>query len=120
MFTKIRIGNIEYRETRYLDGKGTYEEIVRWFPNGYYGKRESMLNDGYVENGNGSLTKENFTVDGSCFENPETCCSVATIIWNNSHDEFDVKSVGTRAFDLDETDRKNFMKTLRLIEETNA
>ena len=118
--TKIRIGNIEYRESMHLDGTGTYEEIIRWFSNPYYNRKESMLKDGYSENPDGSVTKGSATISDSCFEYDENCVSIATILWNKTHDEFDVKSVGLRAFELNEADHKNLMRTLKLIGETNA
>ena len=118
--TRIRIGNVEYRETVRLDGNGTYEEIVRWFPNRHYGKRKSMLEDGYRENPDGSVTKGQTTVGRSCFDSPESCCSIAQIVWNRAHDEFDVMSVGLRAFELDGEDKENLMRTLKMIGETNG
>lgn len=118
--TRIRIGNIEYRESRFLDGTGTYEEIVRWLSNGYYGKYDMMLNDGWRKTSDGSLSRGNTTIDSSCFIHQESCISIATILWNNSHDEFDVKSVGLRAFELKENDQRDFLRVLKLIGETNA
>lgn len=118
--TKIRIGNLEYREAKCLNGTGTYEEVVKWFPNEYYGKYDTMLNDGWRRTSDGSLTKGSTTIDSSCFTHPESCISIATILWNHSHDEFDVKSVGLRAFELKEDDQRDFLLVLKLIGETNA
>jgi len=120
MPARIRIGNIEYCESKRPNGTGTYEEIVLLYPNKYFGKKESMLKDGYSENTDGSLTKGNTTISASCFAVQECRCLIATIVWNKSHDEFDVNSVGTRAFKLDDTNTKNFKRTLELIEEMNA
>jgi hypothetical protein len=117
--TRIRIGNIEYRETAYLNATGTYEEIVLWSPNSYYGNKEMYLKNGFTENSDGSITKGSSTIDSSCFLNPESCISICTILWNKAHDEFDVKSVGVRAFTLSQNDRKNLMRILKLIGETN-
>ena len=64
---RIRIDNIECRNSY-----GRYE-IVKWYPNKYYGSEESMIEEGYerivYDNGGWALRKDCFTIHGSCFVN---------------------------------------------------
>ena len=113
----IKIGNIEYHEVKY--GKDRYEEIVKWYPNEYYNSQESMKKDGWIFDDDGSAHKDSFTVDGSMFKNEFNQYVIAYVEWNRAHDEFDIKSVGTRAFELDKENEKDFKTILRLIKETN-
>ena len=113
----IKIGNIEYKEVKY--GKDRYEEIVKWYPNEYYNSQESMKKDGWIFDDDGSAHKDSFTVDGSMFKNEFNQYVIAYVEWNRAHDEFDIKSVGTRAFELDKENEKDFKTVLRLIKETN-
>ena len=113
----IKIGNIEYKEVKY--GNNRYEEIVKWYPNEYYNSQESMKKDGWIFDDDGSAHKDSFTVDSSMFKNEFYQYVIAYVEWNRAHDEFNIKSVGTRAFELDKENEKDFKTILRLIEETN-
>lgn len=113
----IKIGNIEYQEVKY--GNNRYEEIIKWYPNKYYNSQESMKKDGWIFDDDGSAHKDSFTVDSSMFKNEFNQCVIAYVEWNRAHDEFNIKSVGTRAFELDKENEKDFKTILRLIEETN-
>ena len=48
--------------------------------------------------------------DDNCFTNPEVYYTIATIDYS---DEPAIKSVGMRAFDLEEQDEKDFKKLIR-------
>lgn len=113
----IKIGNIEYHEVKY--GKDCYEEIVKWYPNEYYNSQESMKKNGWIFDDDGSAHKDLFTVDGLMFKNEFSQYTIAYVEWNRAHDEFNIKSVGTRAFELDKENEKDFKTVLRLIRETN-
>ena len=99
-----RIGNIEYRTVVSLGGH-KYVEIVRWVPNSLYGKEDEFEKSPF-----GSKTKNGIVYNDICFKNPEVCYTIATIDYA---DEPDIKSVGMRAFDLDEQDEKDFKKLIR-------
>ncbi len=77
---RIRIDNIECRNSQ-----GCYE-IVKWYTNKYYGSEESMIEEGYerivYDDGRWALQKDCFTVHGSCFVNPESCYTIATLKWD--------------------------------------
>lgn len=113
----IKIGNIEYQEVKY--GNNRYEEIIKWYPNEYYNSQESMKKNGWIFDDDGSAHKDSFTVDSSMFKNEFIQYVIAYVEWNRAHDEFNIKSVGTRAFELDKENEKDFKTVLRLIKETN-
>ena len=99
-----RIGNVEYRTVVSINGH-KYVEIVRWVPNSLYGKEDEFEKSPF-----GSKTKNGAVYDDRCFKNSEVCYTIATIDYA---DEPDIKSVGMRAFDLDEQDEKDFKKLIR-------
>lgn len=90
-----RIGQIELRKSL------GYDEIVAWHPNTYYGKREQMQREGWEFDENGSASRGCVHVHSSCFKNPETCYVVAFVEWNRAHDEYDIRIVGKRYWELD-------------------
>ena len=111
---KIRIDNIELRVT---DGR---YHIIKWYPNEYYGAEERMIEEGYqkVDTGNGEwcMRRDWSSIHASCFKNPETCYSIATLEYSNGEGCCDLITVGTRVLDLKKKDRKAFFKVYRLAE----
>jgi hypothetical protein len=99
-----RIGNIEYRTVVSFSGR-KYIEIIHWVPNSLYGKE-----DEYEKSPFDTRTKNGVCYSDSCFKNPEVCYTIATVDYA---DEPDIKSVGMRAFDLNEQDEKDFKKLIR-------
>ena len=99
-----RIGNIEYRTVVSFNGH-KYIEIVRWVPNSLYGKENEFEKSPFD-----NKIKDGAVYDDSCFKNPEVCYTIATIDYS---DEPNIKSVGMRAFDLDEQDENDFKKLIR-------
>ena len=113
----IKIGNVEYKETPYITEPGkTYEEIVLWEKNPRYQKEEEYKKDGWEFDEEGNAHKDICHIDGKLFKMEYTCYQVAQIVWNNAHDEFDVKSCGLRAFELNDEDYRDFKAVLKLIE----
>lgn len=108
----IRIGNLEYLAKT--------DEIVLWYPNEFYKAQKRLANDGYRKLPDGSMSKDGVVcINFSCFEHEFHCYTVADIDWHNDHDEFDVRSIGTRAFDLEGKDFTDLVGILRKIEEQN-
>lgn len=98
-----RIGDIELRKIN------NNWQIVRWYPNSFYGKENDFIkigDDFYQYKG-----KDNCYVHNDCFKNPESCYVIAFI--EGSEDEPDIRSVGMRAFELNEEDEKNFKQLLK-------
>lgn len=111
---KIRLGNIECRF-----GQERYE-IVKWSPNSYFGAEEKMLAEGYerVEYAGGGFKFEKpyTTIDGSCFKNPESAYTIATLHYDEGEGCCDMMTIGTRLLELDKVDRKEFFKVYKRAE----
>ena len=110
----IRVENIECRFSQ-----GRYE-IVKWYPNEYYGAEEKMIEEGWERaEVNGSyygMRKDNCTVTASCFVNPESCYTIATLHYDADERCCDMTTVGTRLLQLKKKDRKAFFKVYKLAE----
>lgn len=111
---KIRVDNIECRCRN-----GRYE-IIKWYPNSYFGAEEKMIAEGYekVEYGNGewSMKKDYHSVHESCFKNPESAYTVATLEYDVNEGCCDMTTVGPRLLELKKKDRKIFFKVYKLAE----
>ena len=111
---KIRLGDIECRfsQNRY--------EIVKWLKNEYYGAEQEMIDKGYerVEYANGGFAfkKTSHTVDGSCFKNPESCYTIASLKYSVGEGCCDLTTVGTRLLELNKQERKEFFKVYKIAE----
>ena len=111
---KIRLGNIECRfdQERY--------EIVKWYQNNYFGAEERMIEEGYkrVESNDGQFyfEKLHHTIHGSCFKNPESCYTIATLHYDKSEGCCDMRTVGPRLLELKKQDRKDYFKVYKIAE----
>lgn len=117
---KYRVGNIEVRNFIIGDDGNittlnsqnyknlSHYEIVKWSKNNYFGNENNyeLVGGFYREKNN----KNSISVHPSCFKNPETCYTLAYWV-NMDHDECypDLKFVGARPFDLNETETLVFM-----------
>jgi hypothetical protein len=112
---RIRIDNIECRNSQ-----GRYE-IVKWYPNRYYGAEESMIAEGYerivYDDGRWALRKDCFTVHGGCFANPESCYTIATLKWDADEWCNELVSVGARLLDLSKEEQAAFFEVYRYAED---
>ena len=102
----IKIGNIEF------DGK---EDLMMWYPNKYYGKKDEYVKDGWTES-DGMLSKESCHIDLKMFDDEYHCLSIGKLV-NITQDEFNIISYGTRILDLNETDTKDLKRVLKIIQE---
>ena len=85
-----------------------YFEIVKYYPNSYYGKESEYEFD---EDRNLYKGKYfNTFINKSCFKNPESCFTLASWV-DIDHDEKtpDLKFVGKRPLELDEDELKDFL-----------
>lgn len=101
---RVRIGNIELR---CVDG---IWEIVRWYPNSFYGKENDFIkiDDEQYQ----YKDSENCYVHKDCFKNPESCYVIAFV--EGSEEEPDLRTVGIRPWQLDEKDEQDFKQILKL------
>lgn len=111
---KIRIDNIE---CRFRDGR---YDIVCYYPNTYYGAEEQMISEGWeraeVNGEYYGLRKDNCTITASCFKNPDSAYSIATLEYDASEGCCDLTTVGSRVLELKKKDRKAFFKVYKLAE----
>lgn len=112
---RIRINQFECRfsQRRY--------EIVKWYPNEYYNAEQKLIEEGYVkvefENGNWSMKKDYHSITSSCFKNPESCFTVATLHYDDGEGCCDMRTIGTRLLDLDKQERDDFFDVYAMAEE---
>ena len=107
---RIRINQIECRFSQ-----GRYE-IVKWFPNSYYGKEQEYVDNGYVLSG-GFYRNANVSISESCFENPESCCTIATLHYNDDEGCCDMQTIGPRVLELSKPDRTDFFAVYEYAED---
>ena len=108
---KIRIENIECRFSQ------NQYEFVRWYPNKYYGTKNKLIEEGYklhnIHDDNFILTKDNHTIHDSCFLNPESCFTIATIVYDKKEYYTEIKSVGNRLLGLTKKERNYFFEVYK-------
>ena len=111
---RIRINNIECRfsQERY--------EIVKWFTNPHYGAEERYIADGYerVESNDGrwSISKPGHSIHSSCFQNPESCYTIATLRYRSGEGNCDLTTVGDRLLELSKAERNDFFAVYEYAE----
>ena len=105
---KIRIENIECRFSQ------NQYEFVKWYPNKYYGTKAQLIAEGYKlivsQDDDFSLVKHNHHIHGSCFQSPESCYVIATIVYDKNEYCTEIQSVGSRLLDLTKKERNNFFE----------
>jgi len=108
---KIRIENIECRFSQ------NQYEFVRWYPNKYFGTKDKLIAEGYelhnIHDDNFILTKGNHTIHDSCFLNPESCFTIATIVYDKKEYYTEIKSVGNRLLGLTKKERNYFFEVYK-------
>ena len=104
----LRIGNIEFR----WGGCNECYEVVRWYPNPYYGHK-----DEYEDCGGGSYHKKdgpaNCYISETCFEHPESCLVLAFFDVRHEGENVDLRFVGSRPLALCEDEFDAVMKCVR-------
>jgi len=105
---KIRIENIECRLSQ------NQYEFVKWYPNKYFGTKAQLIAEGYElivsQDDDFSLVKHNHHIHGSCFQFPESCYVIATIVYDKNEYCTEIKSTGSRLLDLTKKERNNFFE----------
>ena len=107
---KIRIDNIECRFSQ-----GRYE-IIKWYPNSYYGTEAKHLEEGYVLS-DGFYRKNNLSIGESCFKNPESCFTIATLHYDDGEGCCDMHTIGTRLLNLNKQERDDFFDVYAMAED---
>ena len=107
---RIRINQIECRFSQ-----GRYE-IVKWFPNCYYGKEQEYVDNGW-EVGEDFYRLNNTSIHKNCFKNPESCCTIATMHYDDGEGCCDMHTIGSRLLDLDKSERADFFAVYEYAED---
>ncbi len=113
---KIRINQIECRHSQ-----GRYE-LIKWFANSHYGSEERLIAEGFVrvenpETKTWSMKRNNYSIHSSCFENAESCYTIATLYYDRSEGCCELKTVGARLLELNRIEREDFFAVYELAEE---
>jgi hypothetical protein len=112
---RIRINDIECRfsQERY--------EIVKWYSNTYYGAEDRLISEGYEKvsypNDRWQMKKDWHNIDMSCFVNPESCYTIATLHYDSDEGCCDMKTVGPRLLELSKTERADFFAVYEYAED---
>jgi hypothetical protein len=106
---RIRINQIECRFSQ-----GRYE-IVCWQPNCYYGKEQEYIDNGW-EVDKDLYRLNNTSIHKSCFTDPETCYTIATMHYDADEGCCNMRTVGPRLLQLDRADREDFFAVYELAE----
>ena len=88
-------------------------EIVSYYPNEHFGKREQYIKDGYVDKDT-YIQKENVCMDNLCFQREEMLYVVAFLEYNKKEQDTGLRSVGSRILELDKENRKDFFTVYKL------
>lgn len=82
MLENYKIGKLEFRIATYLSKTPTHPsyDIVRWFPNRFYGKESEYVK--VDENNYRHPSVIDYFINKKCFENPESCIVIATFYYN--------------------------------------
>ena len=107
---RVRINQIECRFSQ-----GRYE-IVKWQPNAYYNKQQEYIDNGWELSG-GFYRSNNISIGESCFVNPETCYTIATLHYDKGEGCCDMKTVGSRLLELSKLERADFFAVYEYAED---
>ena len=112
---KVRINNIECRKYKSTKTDETHYEIVKWYKNKYYNKRDEMLSKEWEETIEGwGITNGSYTIDNTCFKNKESCYTVASLYLNFKEPDVNLKSVGSRLLDLNKEEINDFFEVYKI------
>jgi hypothetical protein len=115
---KIRIDNIGAQPPTYLGNPPEDVDnrlvIVKYFPNGKYGKLQEYIdvlgweNDGdYVRKNMGSIHK-------NCFEGKENNIVIADLTYSTKEEDTFLETVGERLLNLSKEDRDTFFEVYEI------
>ena len=110
----VRINNIECRKYTSTKTPDTHYEIIKWYKNDYYNKRDEMLADGFRETF-GGITNFGYSIDNSCFMREESCYTVASLYLDRKEPDVYLKSVGSRLLDLSAEERNSLFCVYQIV-----
>ena len=118
---KVRINNIECRKYTSTKTDNIHYEIIKWYKNKYYNKRDEMLSNGFIETFDGitfdGMTTGSYSINNSCFINEESCYTIASLYLDIKEPDVYLKSVGSRLLDLNEEEINSFFRVYKVVNE---
>jgi hypothetical protein len=115
---KIRIDNIGAQPPTYLGNPPENADnrlvIVKYFPNGKYGKLQEYIDVLGWENDGDYIRKNMCSIHKNCFENKENNIVIADLIYNAKEEDTFLETVGERVLDLSLEDRETFFEVYAL------
>jgi|688.fasta_scaffold00065_145 hypothetical protein len=115
---KIRIDNIGAQPPTYI-GKPPEDVdnrlvIVKYFPNGKYGKLQEYIDVLGWENDGDYVRKNMCSIHKNCFEGKENIIVIADLTYSTKEEDTFLETVGERVLDLSLEDRETFFEVYAL------
>jgi hypothetical protein len=115
---KIRIDNIGAQPPTYI-GKPPEDVdnrlvIVKYFPNGKYGKLQEYIDVLGWENDGDYIRKNMCSIHKNCFESKENNIVIADLTYSTKEEDTVLETVGERVLDLSLEDRETFFEVYAL------
>lgn len=115
---KIRIDNIGAQPPTYI-GKPPEDVdnrlvIVKYFPNGKYGKLQEYIDVLGWENDGDYVRKNMCSIHKNCFEGKENNIVIADLTYSTKEEDTFLETVGERVLDLSLEDRETFFEVYAL------
>ena len=111
---KVRINNIECRKYTSTKTPDTHYEIIKWYKNKFYNKKDKMLADGFRETFDG-ITNGSYSISNSCFINEESCYTVASLYLDRKEPDVYLESVGSRLVELSNDEIIDLFDVYRIV-----
>ena len=115
---KIRIDNIGAQPPTYI-GKPPEDVdnrlvIVKYFPNGKYGKLQEYIDVLGWENDGDYVRKNMCSIHKNCFEGKENIIVIADLTYSTKEEDTFLETVGERVLQLSLEDRETFFEVYAL------
>ena len=115
---KIRIDNIGAQPPTYLGNPPEDVDnrlvIVKYFPNGKYGKLQEYIDVLGWENDGDYIRKNMGSIHKNCFEGKENNIVIADLTYSTKEEITFLETVGERVLDLSLEDRETFFEVYAL------
>jgi hypothetical protein len=116
MSIKIRINQIEFRNSCNTYPSVDKGEFLIWSPNERYGKIKEYLNKGYTNEGDHLRSPNGGYISLSLLESKELCIVIGWLKYDKKEGCCTLESVGPRLLDLTEEQREDFFEVYDIAE----
>lgn len=110
---KYRIKNLEFRPCTYIGElpKHISFEIVKYYPNDYYGTEDNYEKDGNYYYDSSHI----FRIHESCFKSKENCYTILIFRYSETSQDYVAEFVSDRYLDLDDKEWKILREILSIV-----